>query len=51
MINLSHALLEKQSELARRHGKVILLHDNATVHIETLVEDTIKTLGWDQLSH
>jgi hypothetical protein len=29
MINLNQALIEKQPEWAKRHGKVILLHDNA----------------------
>ena len=36
MINLNHALIEKQLEWAIRHSKVILLHDNAPVsHIKT----------------
>jgi len=29
MINLNHALIQKRLEWARRHGKIILLHDNA----------------------
>ena len=32
IINLNHALIEKRPEWARRHGKVILLHDIATAH-------------------
>ena len=51
MINLNHALIEKRPELARRHGKVILLHDNAPAHKAKPVQDTIKTLGWEQLPH
>ena len=51
MINLNHALIEKRPEVARRHGKVILLHDNAPAHKAKPVQDTIKTLGWEQLPH
>ena len=29
MFNLNHPLIEKQSEWAKRHSKMILLHDNA----------------------
>ena len=32
MINLNHGLIEKRSEWVKRHGKVILLHDNAPSH-------------------
>ena len=34
MINLKHALIEKRPEWAKRHGKVILLHNNVS-HIKT----------------
>jgi len=51
MINLNHALIEKRPEWARRHGKVILLHDNAPAHKAKPVQDTIKSLGWDLLPH
>lgn len=51
MINLNHALIEKRPEWARRHGKVILLHDNAPAHKAKRVQDTIKTLGWELLPH
>ena len=51
MINLNHALIEKRPEWARRHGKVILLHDNAPPHKAKLVQDTIKALGWELLPH
>ena len=32
MINLNQALIEKRPEWARRHGKIILLHDNTPAH-------------------
>ena len=32
IINLNHALIKKRPEWARRHGKVILQHDNAPSH-------------------
>lgn len=51
MINLNQALIEKRPEWARRHGKVILLHDNAPAHKAKPVQDTIKTLGWELLPH
>lgn len=51
MINLNHALIEKRPELARRHGKVILLHDNAPAHKAKPVQETIKALGWELLPH
>jgi Transposase. len=50
MINLNHALFEKRPEWAKRHGKVILLHDNALSHTSKLSKDTLKSLGWDTLS-
>ena len=50
MINLNHALIEKRPEWAKRHAKVILLHDIAPYHTSKLVKDTLKSLGWDILS-
>ena len=49
MINLNHALIKKQPELAKRHDKVILLQDNAQSHTSKLAKDTLKLLGWDIL--
>ena len=43
--------IEKRPEVARRHGNVILLHDNVSAHKAKPVQDTIKTLGWEQLPH
>lgn len=51
LINLNHALIEKRPDWARRHGKVILLHDNAPSHTMKRVKDTLSALKWDVLSH
>jgi len=51
MINLNHALIEIRPEWARRHGKVIVLHDNASCHTAKPVKETLKSLGWDILPH
>ena len=44
-------LIEKRPEVARRHGKAILLYDNAPAHNAKPIQDIIKTLGWEQLPH
>ena len=49
MINLNQALIEKSLEWAKRHGKVILLQDNAPYHTSKLAKDTLKSFGWDIL--
>ena len=46
LINLNHALIEKLTEWARRHGRVILLHDNASSHTAKSTKETIKALEW-----
>nr|KAF6360048.1 hypothetical protein mMyoMyo1_011006 [Myotis myotis] len=51
IINLNHALIIKQPEWARRHGKVILLHDNAPSHTSKPVKDTLKNLALEVLTH
>lgn len=51
MINLNHALIEKRPKWATRHGKVILLHDNAPAHTEKRVKETIAALKWEVLAH
>jgi [histone H3]-lysine36 N-dimethyltransferase SETMAR len=51
MINLNHALIEKRPEWARRHGKAILLHDNAPSHTAKPVKDTLTALRWEVLPH
>jgi Transposase. len=50
IINLNHALIKKRLEWAKRHGKVILLHDSAPSCTAILAKDTWKSLGWDTLS-
>ena len=51
IINLNDALMEKRPEWARRHGKVILLHDNAPSHTEKPVQEKLKSLEWEVLQH
>jgi len=51
VINLKNALLEKRPKWAKRHGKVILLHDNAPSHTARSVKEAIKELGWEVLPH
>nr|KAF6296067.1 hypothetical protein mMyoMyo1_009189 [Myotis myotis] len=50
-VNLNHTLIVKQPEWARRHGKVILLHDGAPSHTSTPVKDTLKDLAWEVVTH
>lgn len=51
IINLNHVLIEKRPQWARRHAKVILLHDNAPAHKAKLIQDTIKAIGWELLPY
>ena len=51
MISLSHSLLERWLEWSRKHGKKILLHNNAPSHVAKPVKDTLKSLGWNILPH
>ena len=51
IINLNHALIKKRPEWTRRHGKVILQHDNAPYHTAKVVKNTLKALNWEILSH
>ena len=51
IIDLNHALIEKPPEWARRHGKVILQHDNAPSHTAKVVKNTLKALNWEILLH
>ncbi|GFU29211.1 mariner Mos1 transposase [Trichonephila clavipes] len=46
-----HALIERRPEWSRRHGKVILLHDNAPSHTAKPVKDIFKPLGYGILLH
>jgi len=51
LIRLSRALWEKRSEYEQRHDKVILLHDNARLHVAKVVKKYLETLKWDVLLH
>lgn len=51
LINLNHALIEKRPQWARRHGRVILLHDNASSNTAKSTKETIKALEWEALPH
>nr|KAF6369105.1 hypothetical protein mMyoMyo1_010510 [Myotis myotis] len=49
--NLNQALIIKRAEWARRHSKVILLHDDTPSHTSKPVKDTLKDLAWEVLTH
>ena len=51
MMDLNQALLEKRPEYQKRQHKVILYHDNATLHTVKPVKETIKAFSWQILSH
>jgi len=51
LIRLSRALREKRPEYEQRHDKVILLHDNAQLHVAKVVKKYLETLKWDVLLH
>lgn len=51
LIQMNTALKQKRPEWDKRHGKVILLHDNARPHVANSVKDTCKVLGWEVLPH
>nr|KAF6282446.1 hypothetical protein mMyoMyo1_010083 [Myotis myotis] len=45
IINLNYVLIVKRPECARRHGKVILLHNDTPSHTSKPVKDTLKDLA------
>jgi len=47
LIHLNRALREKRSEYEQRHDKVILLHDNARLHVIKVIKKYSETLKWD----
>nr|KAF6378768.1 hypothetical protein mMyoMyo1_009678 [Myotis myotis] len=49
--NLNYALIVERPEWVKRHGKVILLYDNAPPHTSKPVKDTLKDLAWEVLTH
>lgn len=51
MINVNLALIDNRPEWDGRHGRKILLHDNASSHTAKLVKDTLKRFEWEILPH
>lgn len=51
LMRLSQSLKEKRPQYARRHDKVILLHDNARPHVAQPVKTYLQTVKWDVLPH
>lgn len=51
LLMLRDELQEKRPEWAKRHGKVILLHDNARPHVSKQVKETLDDFSWDVLPH
>lgn len=51
LMALNRSIKNKRPEWATRHGKVVLLHDNARPHVAKPVKDTLEVLGWDVLPH
>ena len=50
-VKLKKCFIAKPPEWANRHEKVILLHDNAPVHIFKGVESMLKDISWEVLTH
>jgi len=42
---LNHTLIEKRPEWAKRHGKVLLLHNNAPFQTSKRAKHSLKSLG------
>jgi len=51
LMQLSRALKLKRPQYAKRHDKVIFLHDNARPHVAKVVKNTLEALQWDVLPH
>lgn len=51
IMELNQCLITKRPEWAKRHGKVILLHDNASSHTSKVVKHVLKDLAWEVLTH
>lgn len=51
IMELNQCLITKRPEWAKRHGKVILLHDNASSHTAKGVKNMLKDLVWEVLTH
>lgn len=51
MQRLEQALDRNRPEWRNWHNDLILLHDNARPHVSQSVQETIKNLGWEVLTH
>jgi len=51
LIKLHRALREKRLHYRKRHDKLIFLHDNASSHTSTMVQNYLETLNWEVLPH
>jgi len=51
LMRLSRALKEKRANYYSRHDKIILLHDNARLHVTAPVKIYFETLKWEVLPH
>ena len=51
LMRLSRALKEKRRLYEQRHEKVILLNDNALLHVAKPVKTYLETIKWEVLPH
>jgi len=51
LIKLHRALREKRPHYRKRHDKLIFLHDNASLHTSTMIQNYLETLNWEVLPH
>ncbi|GBP32639.1 Mariner Mos1 transposase [Eumeta japonica] len=51
LMRSSLALNEKRPQYYSRHDKIILLHDNTSLHVTIPVKNYLKTLDWEVLPH
>ena len=49
LIKLHRALHEKRPHYRKRHDKLIFLHDNASSHTATMIQNCLETLNWEVL--
>jgi len=49
LIDLNRALNQKRPIITQKKRKIILLHDNARLHIVKVVKDTLSALQWEIL--